>query len=247
MIPDILCILKVTSVVLIPIGFWIGYIYYKDRHQPEPIKTLGFAYLLGLLSAFLALGLFALVDHLLEIDPIYLIKYDRSGFFLYAVGVIGVIEEGAKFLPFALVCIRLKDFNEAIDGVVYASMIALGFASVENLQNLYYLSGLIFYLHALVSPLVHCVFSAIWGLTYSWAAFRSTKLVWFKTGMALIAGIVIHGLYDYLSTDPEMKALSALVIFLVWLLGLFLIDRLRPKPPPTSQALAEDPTVGSNE
>ena len=50
------------------------------------------------------------------------------GLITYAILGIGLIEELAKMIPFVLVIIHLKSFNEPIDGLIYASFIALGFA-----------------------------------------------------------------------------------------------------------------------
>lgn len=222
-----LSFLKLTAIVLIPVALWAVYIYYKDRFKPEPIETLGLCYLLGLGSAFVAIGLYTVVDGLNLPDPFYLIENDRPGFLLYAIGIIGPIEEIAKFIPFILFAVRLQAFDEKIDGFVYASMIALGFASVENLKNLPYLSGPVLYLHALVSPLVHCVFSSIWGLSYSTTIYQKKWTRAVITLLAIAISSCVHGIYDYFATDSSYRVVSAFVILLVWVIGLVLIERFQ--------------------
>ena len=46
--------------------------------------------------------------------------------------VIGPCEELAKFLAVRLFVYRNKEFNEPLDGIIYAAAAALGFASLEN-------------------------------------------------------------------------------------------------------------------
>ena len=36
--------------ILIPVVFWAGYHYYKDRHQPEPLINLLICFVMGLLA-----------------------------------------------------------------------------------------------------------------------------------------------------------------------------------------------------
>lgn len=42
-------------------SFWIGYFYYKDRFQPEPLKTIGMSYILGILSGLLCYQFYRLL------------------------------------------------------------------------------------------------------------------------------------------------------------------------------------------
>ena len=67
----------------------------------------------------------------LRYDAYLLAETNLPGFFAYAVLVIGVIEELAKMIPFLLFVINFKEFDEPIDGIIYGSFIALGFAAVE--------------------------------------------------------------------------------------------------------------------
>ena len=41
--------------IVLPVLFWAGYHYYKDRHLPEPPGQLALAFLLGVASSYLAL------------------------------------------------------------------------------------------------------------------------------------------------------------------------------------------------
>ena len=55
------------------------------------------------------------------------------GLLAYSLLAIGPIEEIAKILPFIFVVLRFPEFDEPIDGIIYASFIGLGYAAVENI------------------------------------------------------------------------------------------------------------------
>ena len=130
------------SGIIAPALFWIGYFYYKDRYQPEPLISVGTAYILGFVMAFICSFLYTLLPLIkIPADPSYLMENNRILFFIYAVGVVGVLEELCKFAPFLFIIYKFKKFDEKIDGIIYASIIALGFASYENLAYLSYLEG----------------------------------------------------------------------------------------------------------
>ena len=134
-------IATIVTTILLPVLFWAAYHYYKDRHRPEPILKLVICLGLGALSTVLAHWAYEGLGYFnLRFDAIALGERSTLGLFAYAVLAIGVIEETAKFIPFFFVALRFKEFDERIDGIVYASFIALGFAAFENLRYLEFVS-----------------------------------------------------------------------------------------------------------
>ena len=219
----------VLLAIVLPALLWVGYLYYKDRLHPEPLLKLGISYVLGFGSAGLCWLLFDLIDAQGWFrDPMWLIEHDRQGFLVYALVVIGPLEELTKLLPFLLICTRFKAFDEVIDGIIYASMVALGFASLENILYMQFVPVDELMARAVSSPLVHMVFATTWGLAYAWARFsgRST-LLW--TTLGLIVSALAHGLYDWLATDADIVIASAGVIMVVWVWRLWVLSRLHRK------------------
>ena len=47
--------LLLATAFVAPTVFWVGYLYYKDRYRPEPLRALGVAYLLGIIAGWLCL------------------------------------------------------------------------------------------------------------------------------------------------------------------------------------------------
>ncbi len=216
----------VLSGIIAPAIFWFGYLYFKDRVQPEPFRTTGISYILGILSAIIAIQIFKVLPLLgIPEDPSALMETNRLQFSFYSIGIIGFIEEVCKFLPFFFVVLRFKFFDEEIDGIIYASMIALGFASYENARYLIFLDGWELFGRAFASPLTHTIFSSIWGYTVglAWLESRSiAKAAVLGVGLAAL----FHGLFNILTTSPALRVGASLLILVVWIWRIRLIERL---------------------
>ncbi|MBI4661908.1 MAG: PrsW family intramembrane metalloprotease [Verrucomicrobia bacterium] len=217
----------ILSAIVAPAGFWIGYLYYKDRVKPEPFTTVALAYLLGIGSGYVGLKAYDLAEWLgASADPYGLAETHKGSFLVYCIGVIGVVEELAKFLPFFFVCVRLKAFDEAIDGFVYASAVALGFASYENLLHIGTMQGPELYGRAFASPLTHTIFSSIWGYACAQARSRAQPLLC-PALFGLLVAALFHGLYDFLvmAAHPLLRPIPATTILVAWLWRIRAMDR----------------------
>lgn len=189
--------LPLVAMIAGPVLFWAAYHWYKDRHRPEPPGYLLLSFGLGIVGGYLAAHGYRLLEGLgLHYDPYTLAAEDLSGLLIYAVLGIGLIEELAKFLPFWLIGIRHHHFDEPIDGIIYASFGALGFASHENLYYLPWMSGWEGLGRAFASPLVHVMFASIWGYAVGRAhALERPVLPAALAGLLLAA--LAHGAYDF--------------------------------------------------
>jgi RsiW-degrading membrane proteinase PrsW (M82 family) len=222
-------ILLLLSGIIAPAIFWISYFYYKDRFQPEPIRYLGISYLLGFGAAFLCFKFYGLLPCLgIPEDPSILMESQRIQFFFYSLGVIGLVEEFFKLIPFLPVIFLFKTFDEEIDGIIYASMIALGFASFENLYFLVYLEGIELFGRAFTSPLTHTIFASIWGYTIGRARIEKKSL--FK---ALLIGLPIaaffHGIFDFFTTSPALRVAAAVTILIIWIWRIRVLEKAGKK------------------
>ena len=218
--------------VAVPVIFWAAYHYHKDRHLPEPPENLLLCFVLGLIAAAISKGLYLGLEPLgLRLDAVALANEDGLALFAYAMLAIGPIEELAKLLPFLVVVIRLKAFDEPLDGIIYASVVALGFASYENYLYMQFLDGVELWARAVASPLTHCMFASIWGYAFGLRYHgRSRRLAPGLIGLAVAA--VLHGLYDWilLAAPPALRPLPAAVILGIWIWRMRLIRRLEERP-----------------
>lgn len=214
--------------VLVPFLFWAAYHYYHDRHRPEPIANLIVCVLLGVVAAYLSRAMYAglgLLD--LRFDAQLLAADNLPGLFAYAVLGIGITEELAKLLPFVLIVLRFKAFDEPLDGIVYGSFLALGFSLVENLHFAQFLTPTEIAARGFAGPLVHIVFTSVWAYHIGSAHLRGegvlrASVVW------LAVSALLHGIYDFivLGFPSPVLVVAALVIVSVWIWRLAVIRRL---------------------
>lgn len=214
------------AAIIAPALFWAGYYYYKDRFQPEPLVKFGTAYLLGLAGAFLCLkfhGLLPLVG--VAEDPSALMMSGRRlPFLAYSVAVTGFLEEAFKFLPFVLVVVRFREFDEPTDGLIYAGAIAMGFASFENITQCAVLEGFERLGRAFATPLTQAMFSSLWGYAVGKARIEGRTITWPAVrGLALAA--LCHGLFNFLTTSATLHVLSTAVVLVVWAWVIVKLER----------------------
>ena len=214
--------------IAIPVLFWAAYHYHKDRHLPEPVLNLVLCFGLGLGAALLSKFLYASLEPMgLRFDAGALAADNPVALLAYALLVIGPIEEISKLLPFVLVVIRFKAFDERLDGIIYASFIALGYAASENMDYLEYLTPLEAAARGFASPVVHILFASIWAHWITDAWLKKEPL-----GKAIAIGFVLaallHGFYDFLVLLSPTAALpfAAALILGIWIWRLILMRRL---------------------
>lgn len=213
--------------IVLPVLFWGAYHYHKDRHLPEPAVNLILCFALGLLAAGVSQGLYiALEPFGLRYDAFALADSNTLGLFAYAMLVIGPIEEVAKLLPFVVLVIRFRAFDEPMDGLIYASFIGLGYATAENLNYLDFLTPLEAAARGFAGPVVHILFASIWALWISRARLANASILWPAVAGLTLAS-ALHGLYDFLVLMQPIAALpmAAGLIVSIWIWRLRLLRR----------------------
>ena len=214
--------------VILPVLFWAAYHYHKDRHLPEPVPNLLISLLLGGAAAVLARGFYTGLGYVgLRYDAVALADSNPLGLFVYALLAIGPIEELAKLLPFLVVVLRFRDFDEPLDGIVYASFIGLGFAAAENLYYLQFLTPLEATARGFASPVVHIVFASIWGYWIGVSHIRGQPILR-CTLLGFTIAALLHGIYDFVVLLNPRFALpiAAVLIAVIWVWRLQLMHML---------------------
>ena len=213
---------------VLPAALLIIFIYRQDKYQKEPFKSLFKAFFGGMLSVVFTIITVRIIDY-----TIGLIPYLNQTVFYDSFITAGIPEELCKFLVFMIFIWNDKNFDEYFDGIVYASFVSLGFATVENIM--YVMPGGIGtgIVRALISVPAHFLFGVILGYFLSLAKFNSDK-----KGRYIIIGLLIamaaHGLFDWLLmfSDRMGGALSSFIYtffisgdVMLWRLGLRLIKK----------------------
>jgi RsiW-degrading membrane proteinase PrsW (M82 family) len=179
---------------LLPLPLYVGLALWFDRFEPEPRDMLMMAFLWGASVAVVCSGLF---NDLAK---------SVVGEWFGTVATGPVFEECIKaVILFRFYRKRPDEFDGVIDGLVYAAMVGLGFAFVENID--YYgrslakegLEGLAvtFTLRGILGPFSHPLFTAMTGVSLGLA--RQTARPWIRR-LAPIAGlgaaVALHALWN---------------------------------------------------
>src|SRR5699024_9854012 len=126
--------------------------------------------------------------------------------FTGAVLVAPLAEETLKCLGVLLIfLVARREFNGVVDGIVYAGLVAVGFAFIENII---YLGGAfnelgtpgllgLFVMRCLVSPFAHPMFTACFGISLGLIAFRRQWRYAVVPVLGLAAAVFLHFLWNF--------------------------------------------------
>ena len=211
---------------VLPVFLLMLFIYFQDKYQKEPIKTLVKAFFSGMLAIAFTMVIVFFIDLTFGNIPIL-----SNTVFYAAFLTAGIPEELCKFLIFMIFIWRDKNFDEYFDGIVYACFIGLGFACLENIMYVFgasiqsiWVGFATSFIRALLSVPGHFLFGVILGYFLSMAKFRPEKkgkYIW--TGLLL--AMLAHGLFDWLLmiTEHLSTGLTVLVytFFIIGDVGLW--------------------------
>jgi RsiW-degrading membrane proteinase PrsW (M82 family) len=207
---------QMAGLILASAMLWMHYIQSKDRRQPEPRRLLLAAFGLGVLACVLS----ALCLSGLEALGLPDLKLgERPWTAFYCFGIVGPLEEGTKVLVACLIVYRWREYDEPLDGFVYAAAIALGFACMENLFDSSDLGWQRQLARTIALPITHVLFSAIWGFGLGYARFCVSlpvrRRLW-QIGSVVLA-MLVHGLYDFLIFAYEATFVTSGLALVIWI------------------------------
>lgn len=183
-------IFTLVALALAPGAAIALYIYLKDKHEREPVSLLLRAFAFGMLSVLVTLILTFIAEQFFILDHSNLVDLALYAFFMVA-----FIEEGSKYFFVRNFLFTHKEFNEPFDGIVYAVMVSMGFATLENV--VYVLDGgmKIGFLRMFTAVPAHAMFAVLMGFFLGKAKFEHRKGGYGWIGLG--AATVLHGAYDY--------------------------------------------------
>jgi RsiW-degrading membrane proteinase PrsW (M82 family) len=202
---------------LLPSFAWLIF-YLSEDKNPEPKKTLFFAFIAGGFSTFVVLALQTFINKIAISGGIQ--EHSPISFL-----ILGGLEEIFKFLAVYLVISKRPEFDEPIDAMIYMITAALGFAAVENVAAIYATSMPNILetttLRFFGATLLHTLSSGLIG--YYWAksilANNSKKILIF----GLMFGTSLHAVFNYLIIryEPVIVPTIFLIIFALFILHDF--------------------------
>lgn len=183
--------ITLLSLALAP-GVAIGlYIYLKDRHEREPVALLLVSFFYGAVSTLVTLGISYPVHALILTHEENVVDQFYNAFFKVA-----LIEEFSKFIFVRFILYYNKNFNEPFDGIVYAVMVSMGFATLENVIYVFQYGWPTGVMRMFTAVPAHATFAILMGYFLGKAKFTYNKGIYFSV-LALLAATLFHGSYDY--------------------------------------------------
>ncbi len=209
--------MTLLALALAPGLMLLLYIYLQDKYEREPLKAVLKAFGMGAGAAIVLIFIYILFG-VGGSGTAKVMGFARA--FTLAFWHAGVPEETIKFLPFLLFIYKNKEFNEWFDGIVYASAISLGFATVENIMYVVqdgFSTGIV---RAFLAVPAHFIMGITQGFFFSLAKFGNKKLL--NISLALVAAVLVHAFYDsFIFTGKSIY----LTIFVFYFIGIIILAK----------------------
>jgi RsiW-degrading membrane proteinase PrsW (M82 family) len=174
---------------IVPSLLLIWFFHARDVY-PEPQRVVWATFGLGVLTIPPAIGVELLIQSGLKHVANPFLGGTLEGFVCA-----GMTEEVLKYLVVVFYCMRHKEFDEPMDGIVYGSIASLGFATLENFFYVVQGGESIAIFRAFTAVPGHAFMGAIMGYFVGQAKFTPAR----RRGLlakALVIPILLHGAYD---------------------------------------------------
>lgn len=208
---------------LLPLAVVIPAVLWLDRFEAEPTRYLVVSFLWGACVATVGA----------------LLLNTTATFFLGGVGaqqtsmiyVAPVVEEFLKgFGVLLMLLLRRREFDGIVDGIVYASICAAGFAFAENIIYLGRAYGeqgadgllQLLVLRGVIGLFSHPMFTSCFGIGLGIAASRPKGLLTFAApALGLIVAVLSHGFWNYSAVTVTGE--NSLMVFTLRQIPLFVV------------------------
>jgi protease PrsW len=168
------------------------FIYSKTKYRRESLRYLVVAFLLGMAATLPALILQFLSADVRDDSSLHSIL----SFAWYAFVVVAFSEEGAKYLVLRFYAFPKKVFREPFDGVLFAVMIGMGFATVENIEYVRQFGWSTGVNRFFLSVPAHASFAVLMGYYVGLAKFGRGHSI-LLMGKGLLIAVLLHGSFDF--------------------------------------------------
>ncbi len=189
------------ALAVVPVPVYVVLALWLDRFEPEPARTLAQTFAWGATVAVFV----ALMVNMVSQDVLAAVAGPDAAEMFGTIVTAPVVEELAKGFALLILFRELKDeFDGVVDGVVYAAMVGLGFAMIENVQ--YYgaaiaegaeSSVVTFFLRGMLSPFAHPLFTSMFGIGLGIVRERHGQgRSWAAPFLGLMVAIALHSLWN---------------------------------------------------
>jgi RsiW-degrading membrane proteinase PrsW (M82 family) len=178
------------ALALVPALIWLVYVYRQDRLEPEPIGlVLGVFVMGGLLGGAVAAPL---AEHVFGVRE-WQGRSTVAGI-VAAIAVMATLQQLCTYLAVRYTAYVTAEFDEPIDGVIYATAAGIGLATVLNVEFVVDNDGVLPLAGATfiaTTTLVHVAAAVVLGYGMGRARFSSNGQAWLSAcfaGSVLLSG-----------------------------------------------------------
>ena len=192
---------------LLPVPMLAFLVLQLDRYEKEPWQVLLAAFLWG---AVVATFIAAISNDLIGAIVSLIVGNELGGLLTTSV-VAPIVEETAKGTALLLLYVILRhEFDNVLDGIVYGSLVGIGFAMTENIlyfgrimqENGLIGLGVLFYLRVMLGGFGHALYTGTTGAGIGYA--RETHRKWLIpiiVPFAYLLGIFQHAAWNFLASS----------------------------------------------
>lgn len=212
----------------IPVPIYVTLVLWIDRYESEPAWLLATVFCWGAMVAVFIAFIFNTLGFVVTTA---ITDSMSAGQTASAVIFAPIVEESAKaFILFVIFFWKRDEFDGVIDGIVYASLVALGFAMTENFQ--YYGKALLqnggagltvtFIARGTLFPFSHPLFTSMTGIGLGLARQSTNNAVKFITPvLGLATAMAMHSIWN--GSAVMGGGIGFLLTYLVIMVPAFLI------------------------
>jgi protease PrsW len=191
----------------LPVVVILLYTWLRDMEHPEPWSMLVKCFAGGALTTGLwFISGFPTPDFIQSAE----ILKDIFESFFYA----AIPEEFVKLAVLYLVVWKSREFDQRLDGIVYAVFVSLGFATVENFMYVIHggIATAVFRMYLSVPG--HALFALVMGYYFSLARFSKQKKYLFY---AYLFPVLFHGIFN------TVLSVEKYVVFSPWMVIMIMV------------------------
>ena len=194
--------LMITTLLftILPSILIMVYIIFSDKFR-EPILNIIYAFVLG----------FIIIIPAGYLNYYFIFSHENPEKLVF---IAGFTEEIIKFVTLFFFLKGMDAFNEHMDSIVYATLLSLGFATLENFDYVFFLnqdisSLAIAILRAFTAIPLHASCGIIMGYFFGLYVFKKSKI---NLILSLVIPIVVHSFYNSISGTIYLYIFILMVI-----------------------------------
>ncbi len=201
---SLLVLLASVAAAVVPTGLYVLVVWWLDRYEKEPLRLLAAAFVWGALPAVVVAVILEIVTGA-SIASVVTLSQGTSNILSTSV-IAPLVEEAIKAgALLGIMTFFPSEFDGVLDGIIYGSIVGLGFAMTENL--FYFVSAwseggleswsVVVLGRALVFGFSHAMFTSFTGIGLGMAGGqRHAPARWGYATAGLGAAIVAHLLHN---------------------------------------------------